>query len=346
VASAPAAPHACADCGTELAASFVLCPSCHRLVHADSLKLLASEAEEKTAAGDYRAARDAWRRALDLLPRGSRQADAVAGKITALNDRLEAAGPAASDAAAPSWAKKAGPLGVLGLLAWKLKFLVVAAVTKGKFLLAGLTKSTTLLTMLLSLGVYWTAWGWRFALGLVLSIYVHEMGHVAALSHYGIKATAPMFIPGFGAMVRLNQYPANPAEDARVGLAGPLWGLGAALFAYGIFVATALPYWAALARAGAWLNLFNLLPISQLDGGRGFSALSPGQRYALLAVVGGAWYFTGDGLLVLIGLAAAVRAFGGRAPERPDHGVLAQFAALVIALSALSIVPVPGLSAR
>jgi len=78
-----------------------------------------------------------------------------------------------------------------------LENLVLAALGKGKLLLLGLTKSTTLFTMLLSMGVYWTAWGWRFALGLVLSIYVHEMGHVAALQRYGIKATAPMFIPGF-----------------------------------------------------------------------------------------------------------------------------------------------------
>src|SRR3989454_12639768 len=81
--------------------------------------------------------------------------------------------------------------------------------------------------MLLSAGVYWAAWGWKFALGVVLSIYVHEMGHVQALQRYGIKATAPMFIPGVGAVVRLKQYPASPREDARVGLAGPLGGLGA-----------------------------------------------------------------------------------------------------------------------
>src|SRR5439155_143942 len=83
--------------------------------------------------------------------------------------------------------------------------------------LLGLTKASTLFTMLLSAGVYWAAWGWKFALGVVLSIYVHEMGHVQALQRYGIKATAPMFIPGVGAVVRLKQYPASP-RDARVGL--------------------------------------------------------------------------------------------------------------------------------
>ena len=70
---------------------------------------------------------------------------------------------------------------------------------KAKALLLGLTKGTTLLTMLLSLGVYWSMWGWPLRLGLVLSIYVHEMGHVIALARYGFRATAPMFIPGLGA---------------------------------------------------------------------------------------------------------------------------------------------------
>jgi Zn-dependent protease len=232
----------------------------------------------------------------------------------------------------------------VGLLLWKLKFLVLAALGKGKLLLLGLTKSTTLLTMLLSMGVYWTAWGWRFALGLVLSIYVHEMGHVAALQRYGIKATPPMFIPGFGAMVRLNQYPANPAEDARVGLAGPLWGLGAAVVCYGVFLATASPFWAAIARAGAWINLFNLLPIWQLDGGRGFSALSSGQRFVLVAAIAAAWFGTGEGLLVLLGMVGLVRAFGSQGAREPDQGVLAQFLVLVLALSALATIPVPGVA--
>ena len=78
-------------------------------------------------------------------------------------------------------------VGAVGLMFWKVKALFL-----------GLTKGTTLLSMLLSLGVYWAMWGWKFALGLVLSIYVHEMGHVITLRRYGFKASAPMFIPGFG----------------------------------------------------------------------------------------------------------------------------------------------------
>jgi len=97
----------------------------------------------------------------------------------------------------------------------------------------------------------WMAWhavlelrnmfGWPLALGLVLSIYIHEMGHVVALMRYGVKATAPMFIPGVGAIIRLQQSLGDPRQDARCGLAGPLWGLGAALGSYGLNLATGLP---------------------------------------------------------------------------------------------------------
>ena len=79
-----------------------------------------------------------------------------------------------------------------------------------------------------------------------------------------------MFIPGLGAIVRLKQYPADPREDARVGLAGPISGLGAAIASYLLFLVTGWEGWAAIAKAGAVLNLFNLMPLGPLDGGRAF----------------------------------------------------------------------------
>jgi hypothetical protein len=91
---------------------------------------------------------------------------------------------------------------------------------KAKFLLLGMTKLPTLLSAVAAFGVYWTVWGWKFALGLVASMYVHDMGHVFALRRYGIRATAPMFVPGLGAFVCMEQYPKSQREDARVGLAG------------------------------------------------------------------------------------------------------------------------------
>jgi Zn-dependent protease len=226
-----------------------------------------------------------------------------------------------------------GGLGTTGLVLWKFKFLLVALLTKGKLLLLGLTKASTMFSMLLAFGVYWTAWGMWFAAGFVLSIYVHEMGHVAAIRRYGLPASAPMFIPGVGAFIRLGAARLAPHEDARIGLAGPMWGLGAAVAALAAAAFGGGPMYAAIAHTGAWLNLFNLLPVWQLDGNRGFAALSRMQRWMVVLLFAGAWGVAGDGLFVLLVMAAVVRAVQADAPERPDHGVLGQFAFLIAALT-------------
>ena len=101
---------------------------------------------------------------------------------------------------------------------------ILLVFTKGKLLLLGLTKLSTLLSMLAFAGVYWALYGWTFAVGMVISIYIHEMGHVLTLREYGIPASAPMFIPGFGAFIRLKQLRITPIQDSRVGLAGPIYG--------------------------------------------------------------------------------------------------------------------------
>jgi Zn-dependent protease len=322
------------------------CPVCGRLVHGEELRRLAATAGAASEAGDPRAALAAWRRALELLPPASRQAAAVAEKVETLSRRVDAGGGgSAEEKERPSWARGAGALGGLGLLLWKFKFALGFVLTKGKLLLLGLTKAGTLFSMLLSAGLYWTLWGWQFAFGLVLSIYVHEMGHVAALHRFGIRATAPMFIPGLGAVVRLKQYPASPREDARVGLAGPIWGLGAVLAAWGLHLATGWESLAAIARFSAWINLFNLLPVWQLDGGRGFRALSRPGRWLVVAALGVMWFVTEEGLLALLLLAGGLRALTGAAPAASDRTSLWQFVALVVALSWASTLPVPGMEA-
>lgn len=335
----------CPGCGTEIAPLLLSCPSCGRLVHGDELRRLAAAAEAAGESGDQRAALVAWRRALELLPPASRQAAAVAEKVEALSRRVDESGGGSGRERQerPAWAKGGGAIVALGLLAWKFKFVLGFVLTKGKVLLLGLTKAGTLFSMLLSAGLYWTLWGWQFAFGLVLAIYVHEMGHVAALHRFGIRATAPMFIPGLGAVVRLKQYPASPREDARVGLAGPIWGLGAVLAAYGLHLATGWDSLAAIARFSAWINLFNLLPVWQLDGGRGFRALSRSGRWWVVAAIGAMWFLTEEGLLALLLLAGGLRAATGSAPEESDRTSLWQFTALIVALSWLSTIPVPGI---
>ncbi|HEV7668728.1 MAG TPA: site-2 protease family protein [Thermoanaerobaculia bacterium] len=327
----------CPGCGTEVSPVRQSCPLCQALIHADELKRLAREAEE--AEGDRPAdALNTWRRALELLPPESVQARAIAQRAEALSRRAEAEGIAApgGQAGGLRGAWKGG--GVVAVLAFLL--------TKAKFLLLGLTKIGTLGTMLLSLGVYWSIFGWRLALGLILSIYVHEMGHVAALHRLGFPASAPTFIPGLGAFIRLKQRPVSPREDARVGLAGPIWGLGAALVAWGVYLAGGGPIWAAVARLGAWINLFNLLPLGPLDGGRAFGALSKAQKLALVVWIAGVWFFVREGLLILLLLGAVIWLFNPRkaAADLPEGDRLAflQYAGLVVVLAALTLLKVPG----
>ncbi len=315
----------CADCGTEISATRLSCPACHRLVHRVELERLAKEAEAARGRKEPREEILAWRSALELLPPDSDQSRAIAARISELSPIVEKEG--GEKPKSPwRWA------GIGAVLAFIL--------TKGKFLLAGLTKSGTFLSMFLSLGVYWAAFGWKFAAGLIASIYVHEMGHVAALHRLGIRASAPMFVPGIGAMVRMQQYPVDAREDARVGLAGPIWGLGAALVAAAVFFLTEAPIWGALARVGAWINLLNLLPVWQLDGGRGFRALSKSERFLIAGLLLLLWYWTKEGLLVLMLIVAGLRAFGAEAGSAGDRVAFGQFVVLLAALSALTLIEV------
>src|SRR6266581_4966365 len=130
-------------------------------------------------------------------------------------------------------------------------------------------------------------------------------------------------------------------EDARVGLAGPLWGLGAAAAAYAAYLGTGGGIWAAIAHFGAWVNLFNLVPVWQLDGGHGFRALTRRQRGIAAAVIALMWLATGEGLLVLLLVAAAVASFAGRAAETPDAPALLEYTWLVAALSLMTVIHVP-----
>jgi len=330
----------CPDCGAELGAGLNACLSCGRLLHAGALKKLAAEAEAAEQRGDLSAALAAWRNALDLLPPDSRQHDVLLQRVRALSSQVEDDGGASRPS---GWKKGAAGLSGIALVLFKFKTLLLFALTKGKLLLLGLTKLPTLLSMFVSLGFYWSMWGWKFALGFIVSMYIHEMGHVWMLNRYGIKATAPMFVPGFGAFVRLQQYPVTEIEDARVGLAGPLWGLGAAAASYGIYAATGLPIWAAIAQSGAWINLFNLIPIWQLDGGRGMRSLTRVQRGLAAAAAAGMWYATSheesqNMFLILIAVCAAGRAVMGEAPTKRDDVGLFQYVLLLLTLGGLAAV--------
>ncbi len=238
------------------------------------------------------------------------------------------------------WGKLGGAAVAFGFVVWKLKIVFVFILSKGKILLLGLTKGSTFVSMALALGVYWAVFGWKFALGLVLSLYTHEMGHVLALRQKGIAAGAPIFIPGIGAFVRLRQRIADPHVDAWIGLAGPLGGLAAALFALALAASAGWPAALAIAKVGGWINLFNLLPVWQLDGGRAVNALTRSQRVSLALGVGVAWFLSGEGILLLILVGAIARLFGRPADER-DRGALWLYLGLLGAFTYLSMLHVP-----
>ena len=330
----------CARCDVQVAPALLACPGCRALRHAERLKALAREAEA-CAAHDPVTSRDRWREALALLPPEAGQHAAVSARLAAAERAAEAAGTAKTPepaATAKDGTKKKTGLGAavaaaLALLS-KFKLAIVFALTKGKLLLLGLSKLSTVLTMLLSFGVYWTMWGWRFAGGFVLSIYVHEMGHVAALRRRGVAASAPMFVPGIGAFVRLRQAPRSEWEDADVGLAGPLWGLGAAIAAYGGWLATGAPVWAAIAKTGALINLFNLAPVWQLDGARGFRAMTRAHRIAAVAAVVVAFALVHEPMLLVVAALGAYQAFQPPARE-PDARAVGLYIGLVAAFAAL-----------
>ncbi|MBV8847416.1 MAG: site-2 protease family protein [Bryobacterales bacterium] len=236
----------------------------------------------------------------------------------------------------PDWIKRLGPFGAIAAAALKFKTAILLVLAKAKFLIFGLAKLKTLLSMLATIGVYWTIYGWRFAAGFVIGIYIHEMGHVWMLRQYGLRASAPMFIPGFGAFVSLYDSPADASQDARIGLAGPLWGAGAAVAFLLPGVAGAGGVWFAIAHATAYINLFNLTPVWMLDGGRAFGALDYRQRLMWLGLAAVLWYMSGSGLFLLLLLGAAYRVFWKKDHAiAADQGAMFQFAGLMILFGAI-----------
>jgi Zn-dependent protease len=130
-------------------------------------------------------------------------------------------------------------------------------------------------SMLLSIGAYGLLWGWKWAVGFVLLIFIHECGHLVAARQFGLKVGAPVFIPFMGAVIALKEAPRNAWIEAWVGIGGPLLGSAGALVCHALGEQLNAPLLIGLAWTGYWLNLFNLIPVGQLDGGRIVTALSP-----------------------------------------------------------------------
>lgn len=241
-----------------------------------------------------------WRRMLALLPEGARQRNALENEVR----RLELATGAPAEAPAQPAPTRSNATRVGGIAAAAL-----ALLSKGKLLLLGLTKLKTVLSMVAMAAIYTALWGWKFGVGIVLLIYVHEMGHVIAIRQRGLDSGWPVFIPFLGALVRLKSAPRTPAEDAYIGYAGPLFGSIAAVAVWGVGLALGSPAWTALAFFGFYINFFNLLAIPPLDGGRVTNALGREEWLAVVALLWAGVWWNRDGMVLLVAIVATVRAF-------------------------------------
>lgn len=171
---------------------------------------------------------------------------------------------------------------------WLFGAMGIFILTKLKALLPLLKLGSTggtVVTMLISAGAYAMVFPAQMAIGLVAMLLVHELGHVIAAKRKGLPASAPVFIPFFGALINMRRNPRDAVTEAYIAIGGPLLGTLGALAAYGLGVWTGHPAYIAVAYIGFFLNLINLLPIHPLDGGRIAVAVS---RWLWLAgLVGG-----------------------------------------------------------
>jgi len=163
-------------------------------------------------------------------------------------------------------------------------------------------------SMILSIGAYALVYGWRFALGFVLLLLVHELGHSLAAKVFGLNVSAPVFIPFLGAQILLREMPPNAWVEAIVGIAGPVTGTLGGIAVFGLATLTGSPLYYALASSAFFLNLFNLVPIIPLDGGRVVTAISPWLWIVGIAVLVPflILHLSGSGVFILLLVASSL----------------------------------------
>ncbi len=179
----------------------------------------------------------------------------------------------------------------------KLLILLFSGLKFGKLL-------TTGGTMLLSVAAYAFVFGWRYAVGFVVLLFIHEMGHFMAARQRGMTVGAPTFIPFVGAWIDLKEQPMDVETEAHIGLAGPVAGTVGAMLCYGLARYTDSQLLLALAYAGCFLNLFNLIPLSPFDGGRITAVLSPRIWFLGVPVLVALFVWRPSPILILIAVLA------------------------------------------
>lgn len=307
----------CKNCRSELAAGSLSCPRCHSLVHAEELERLAVNANALQVAGQIAAARETWLKALDLLPPDSAQAEWIRSQARGLES---AAKDTQTDGPKPKWVNKLGPLAPVAM-----------ALAKGKALLA-IFNLKFLLSLAAFMGFYWSLYGKMFGIGFAVLIVIHEMGHFIEVKRRGLPAEMPVFLPGLGAYVRWQALGVSGETRAAVSLAGPFAGWLAAVACAVVWWKTGAGIWAALARAGAWLNVLNLIPVWILDGGQAVLVMNRIERIALLTACLALWLFLGESVFFLVAAGATWRLFTKDAPTKPSLATTAYYVGVLASL--------------
>ena len=334
--SAPAAPqeiHNCPNCSHWLTEGTLACPDCQTLTYGAHLSELAAQAQQLEQQGQWSEARDRWVQALQWLPADTRQAVSIQNHIAQINQRLKA-----EDDRKARWTKRLGPFAPIAL------FLL-----KAKSYLFLLLKLKYLLGFLAYFAIYWALLGWQFAFGFLLMLFIHEMGHYITVKRMGLRAELPMFVPLMGAYVRWYDQGISKEDRARIALAGPIYGLAAAVSSLAIFWGTHYGLFLVLAYFGAWVNLINLLPVLGLDGASATYALSRLQRGLIAATCVLFFALTFRGMdsdanhwvFLIVAAGMIWRLFTNDEPEKPSTRSFAYFQGLVILLGALVVYTFP-----
>jgi len=310
----------CRRCGAELPASILACAECHALVHAAELQAISAKALELESKSDFQSAITEWNRAFLLLPRDVAQAS----WIHALLAELQSAFAERTRTSAHPWVKKLGPLGPIAILLAKSKVLITALFN---------------LKFLISLGAfmafYWTLYGAKFGVGFAILILIHEMGHFIDVKRRGLPAEMPVFLPGLGAYVRWQALGVSAETRAEISLAGPMAGWLASVACAIVWWKTGSPLWSALARAGAWLNALNLIPVWVLDGGQAANSLSRASRLLLVTVCLALWLFLHENVFFLIAAGGVYRLFTKDLPADPSSRIAAYYLAVLMLLAVI-----------
>jgi Zn-dependent protease len=320
--------HSCPSCSHWLPDGTLACPDCNTLTYSQHLGQIAYSAQQLEQEQRWVEARDRWRSTLQWLPPETPQAASVQQHIAAIDARLKAA----EDQKA-RWTKRLGPFAPVALFLLKIK--------SALFLLF---KLKFLFSLLAFFGFYWLVFGWKFALGFISGILIHEMGHYIAAKRRGLKVDLPVFTV-FGAYVRWYSQGVSREDLAAIALAGPLFGLTVSLAFLGTWLLWHSPIFVVLAYVTGWVNLVNLIPVFIFDGAAATYALSRIQR---TLITGTCFLFfaltlnwSGFGspigpntqwVFLVAGLGMVWRCFTNDEPEAPSTNTFLYFQALIVLL--------------